>query len=69
MGAGATMLAIDNGCLQRGANPCGRNYDTAAGGYALLAAGVAAGAGAFFLFWTATPAEGTRVAIGWNGHF
>src|SRR5207245_6027587 len=69
LGAGLTLLAIDDACLQRGANPCGRNYDTAAGGWALAAAGLAVGGGAFYLFWTAMPAEGPRVAIGWSGHF
>jgi hypothetical protein len=74
IGAGIYMLTLDGNCVDGGSPtgrpPCHDLYkDNAGPGWALVGAGVAFGAGAVYLFWTATPEGERKLAVGWRGSF
>jgi hypothetical protein len=74
IGVGIYMLTLDGNCVDGGSPtsrpPCHDLYkDNAAGGWALVGTGIAIGAGAVYLFWTATPEGERRLAVGWRGSF
>jgi hypothetical protein len=74
IGVGIYLLTLDGSCVgggnPNGTPPCHDLYkDNAGAGWAVLGAGVAIGAGAVYLFWTATPEGERKLAVGWRGSF
>jgi hypothetical protein len=70
IGAGIYLLTLDGQCQSNERPTCMTKYQgNAAPGWALVGAGVAVGAGAVYLFWTASPEGERKLAVGWRGSF
>ena len=70
IGAGVYVLTLDGGCASSQRPTCRDLYQgNAPYGWALVGAGVAVGATAVYLFWTATPEGERKLAVGWRGSF
>ena len=70
IGTGIYLLTLDGKCQSDEHPTCMSLYKgNDAPGWALVATGVAVGAGAVYLFWTASPEGERKLAVGWRGSF